>query len=432
MLILKNIILFALPLVAFVSCSDDDDKAVEPDAGEAVEVRHVQQRSVKRGVSYSFQLPETDMFLLGNTISWFYNWSPDCSGAVQTYAKQYGVSFVPMAWNNNYDTARIASTIDVFGDRYLLAFNEPNLTDQANMTPEVAAQYWPELRQYARANGLKLVSPAMNYGTLAGYSNPTTWLDEFFSQEGVSVDDIDAIALHCYMNSASSLKSYIDMFEKYGKPIWLTEFCAWDGGVASAEVQMAYMSEALAYLEECPAVERYAWFIPRYNGYPYMALLEDEQLSDLGKVFVAASTADKSAYALNGQKWAATLWQSSNASEGGVSGQAFSAAPHLSVTTDPEAISEVEVNSFSLGKWLEYGLDAKEDVSSMSLRLSTLVPTTFAITIDGDEGQSTSIEISTKSQWATHVIPLSIGKGTHRVRISVSKGSSSLSWIVFD
>lgn len=429
MTVLKSIYLLALPMLAFVACDSDDDSS-SPD-NTTTEVRHVAQRSAKRGVGYSFQLPQTDMFLLGNTISWFYNWGPDCSSDVQAQAAQYGVSFVPMAWNNNYDTARISNMVRVFDNEYLLAFNEPNLTDQANMTPQVAAKYWPALRSYAKSKGLKIVSPAMNYGTLSGYNDPVKWLDEFFAQDGVSIDDIDAIALHCYMNSASALKGYIDMFNKYDKPLWLTEFCAWDGGVASAAAQISYMSEALAYLEECPAVERYAWFIPRYNGYPYMALLSDESLSDAGKVFVAASTADKNAYALKGQKWAATAWQSSNASDGVLPGQQFSAAPKLSVTSDAEAVSDVEVNSFSLGKWLEYGLDATSAVSSLSLRLSTLVPTVFTISVDG-EVVATTDELSTKSQWTTVEVPVSIAKGVHRVRLSVTKGSTSLDWLLFD
>ena len=55
---------------------------------------------------------------------------------------------------------------------YLLAFNEPNLTDQCNYTPQQAAVQWPRLKELADELGMKLVSPAMNYGTLGGYSDP--------------------------------------------------------------------------------------------------------------------------------------------------------------------------------------------------------------------------------------------------------------------
>ena len=60
----------------------------------------------------------------------------------------------------------------------ILAYNEPNLTDQANMTPTRASELWPNLVAVAEKLGMRLTSPAMNYGTLAGYSDPEVWLDD--------------------------------------------------------------------------------------------------------------------------------------------------------------------------------------------------------------------------------------------------------------
>lgn len=61
-------------LMAFLmgSCSDDAQSGSADD--NTTEVRHVPRRSAKRGVGYSFQLPQTDMLLLSSGISWFYNW----------------------------------------------------------------------------------------------------------------------------------------------------------------------------------------------------------------------------------------------------------------------------------------------------------------------------------------------------------------------
>lgn len=73
----------------------------------------------------------------------------------------------------------------------ILAYNEPNLTDQANMTPTRASELWPNLVAVAEKLGMRLTSPAMNYGTLAGYSDPEVWLDEFYSKPGVSLDDVE-------------------------------------------------------------------------------------------------------------------------------------------------------------------------------------------------------------------------------------------------
>lgn len=424
--------LMALPsLVWAASCSEDDDGKGSPAPGQPAEVRHTQRKSGKRGVGYSFQMPAVDMLLLSDGISWFYNWSPKTSDEVATEAGRYGVKFVPMAWNDRYDTAAISKSVSVYGDKYLLAFNEPNLTDQASMTPSEAAQYWPALKAFAQARGLQIVSPAMNYGTLPGYSDPVTWLDEFFEQPGVSIDDVCAIALHCYMNSASALKGYLDKFVKYGKPLWLTEFCAWDGGVKNVAAQVAYMSEALPYLEETPLVERYAWFIPRHKaGEPYMQLLEGSELTEAGKVYVNASAADKGAYALLGQKWRAAHYRSSNASEGVTAGEAFSAAPRIRAATDTEAYGDVEVSGFSTNKWLEYGLDAASATSTIKLRVNTLTATNLTLTIDGQVVASDNV--STGGEWRTVELPATEAKGCHVVRISVAKGSMSLGWIIFE
>lgn len=416
-------------LMAFLmgACSDDVQSG---STGEnTTEVRHVPRRSAKRGVGYSFQLPQTDMLLLSSGISWFYNWGTSCSDDITSEAERYSIGFVPMAWNNHYDTVAIAKSSAIFGGEYLLAFNEPNLTNEANMTPTQAAAYWPALKSFAKSHNLKIISPALNYGTLPGYSDPTVWLDEFLSQDGVSAEDIHAIALHCYMSSASSLKGFIDKFRKYGKPVWLTEFCAWDESITSAESQIAYMSEAVSYLEENDLVERYAWFIPRHNGYPYMALLEDEALTDAGHVYVGASSADKGAFALPSQVWPASQYQASNVSECMDADAEFKPAPRLRIAQDAKAQTDLEVTNFSTGKWLQYGVDATTEVSSLTLRLNTKVSSDVAISVDGSELVNT--QLSTSGEWQEVTVPIDVPRGTHEVRISVVKGSLSLGWLRF-
>jgi len=68
----------------------------------------------------------------------------------------------------------------------LLVLNEPNLTDQANRPPQQAADDWiiyeriiSDLANEGR--DIKLVGPAMNWGTMSGYADPVIWLDAFYS-----------------------------------------------------------------------------------------------------------------------------------------------------------------------------------------------------------------------------------------------------------
>lgn len=397
-----------------------------------------QGKNAKRGVSFAFQVPDEDMALLGPSITWFYNWAPDCGAEVQAAAEKYGVKFFPMAWNGDFSEDRITAMTgsSICGD-YLLAFNEPNLTDQCNYTPAQAAREWPRLRALATRLGLKLTSPAMNYGTLNGYHNPLTWLDEFFSL--VPLSDVDAIALHCYMGSAASMKNYIDMFDKYGKPIWLTEFCGWDTNVNSVAAQLKFLSESLAYLDACPKVERYAWFIPRSadatDAYPYMQLLTKSgaiALTDVGKAFTLCSTQDTSVYALAGQRIEAEHYVRCNASDGIGSGRDFSAAPLYRPTADPDGGNpdggNLDIHSIGIGKWVEYQVEMATDTARMLLlRHDALVDSKVEVAVDGLPQDTLDIAAG---GWATAQSAISMKQGLHKLRLTTIKGSWAANWLM--
>ena len=210
------------------------------------ELHSEMRKSAKRGVSFDFKQAE-DLPLLSPFCSWAYNWGNTQNAQAALWFDSNDMDFCPMAWNNTYNADAIRQYVQAHPKtKYLLGFNEPNLKDQCNMTPAEAAAHWGEVVALANELHVKLVSPAMNYGTLDGYSDPVKWLDEFFAQPGVSMADIDAIAVHCYMSSPSAVRNYIEMFRKYGKPVWLTEFCAWDPVPGSVESQMDYMCTVLS------------------------------------------------------------------------------------------------------------------------------------------------------------------------------------------
>lgn len=271
-----------------------------------------QGRSFKRGVSVENPTYAVDYEALSKGASWFYNWAlnppTDGGGAFV----DYGMDFCPMTWNGNYSNATIGNVVDKYPDNidYVLSFNEPNFNEQAHMTPAEAANDWKNkgFLEYARSKGLKVVSPAVNYGTLAGYTDPVVWLDEFFSYLPNGVDDVDYIACHFYMPSVDALKSAIDRLKKYGKPIWLTEFCYTATGLESgisgnSEEQFNYMVETFEYLEKDADIYRYAWFMARTGNTtwgPGINLLKaypnQGTLTDLGRAFVELPTFDADYY----------------------------------------------------------------------------------------------------------------------------------------
>ena len=408
------------------------DKPIDPK--DETGVVDQMPKSAKRGVSFSFT-NMMDLPLLSPYISWDYNWGNTPTEDAALWFDANEMEFCPMCWNGSYSPDRIRAFVAAHPKtQYLLAFNEPNLTDQANMTPSQAAALWPDVVALAKELNLKLVSPAMNYGTLAGYSNPIKWLDEFFAQPGVSLDDVDAIAIHCYMASASSVQGYVEMFEKYNKPIWLTEFCAWDPAPGSVNTQMDYMCAVLNYLESHATVERYAWFMPRMSGkvesVPYNQLLTHDYppaLTELGKMFCYLSPMDSTVWLrVNRPIYASEYMRVENYSMS------------LRPTNDQEMVNAIGrdglmITNFAAGQKLSYQLYFPKDVQQISLRYCGYSNSICELLIDGESQNFIDMPRNGSSdEWATATLAQPISAGKHTITLSLFSGSCSLSAIQFE
>ena len=375
-------------------------------------------RSAKRGVAFNFNYV-SDLPLLSPYITWDYNWGNSTNENAALWFDANEIDYCPMCWNGNYSADKIRAYVAAHPNtKYLLGFNEPNLTDQANMTPTQAAALWQQVVELAKELNLKLISPAMNYGTLAGYSDPIKWLDEFFAQPGVSLDDIDAISIHCYMASPQAVKNYIAMFEKYNKPIWLTEFCAWeDYAIHSEEDQIKYMCSMLNHLEQNTNVARYAWFIPRYkSGFPYMPLLTYSApyaLTDAGKVYCGFSTFDKSVWlrtdkAINASQYVA------------VSSEDIQVRP----STDGDGLM---LSAIMENQYVDYQIYLAETSSTISIRYAAYGKTEIALWDDDNPiALATLTATGSMSNWATCEVPLTLDKGKHTLRLEVQSGVANI------
>mgnify|MGYP004503468333 CR=1 FL=1 len=378
------------------------------------ELHSEMRKSAKRGVSFDFKQAE-DLPLLSPSCSWAYNWGNTQNAQAALWFDSNDMDFCPMAWNNTYNADAIRQYVQAHPKtKYLLGFNEPNLKDQCNMTPAEAAAHWGEVVALANELHVKLVSPAMNYGTLDGYSDPVKWLDEFFAQPGVSLADIDAIAVHCYMSSPSAVRNYIEMFRKYGKPVWLTEFCAWDPVPGSVESQMDYMCAVLNYLEQEPLVERYAWFMPRTSSpvdkAPYMQLLTHTspvELTDLGVLFTRFSSFDKKAYL---------------PIVGGVG-----AHQYVGVSTDNISLrvdSERKPYIFNMqeGVWADYQVSVAQQ-STLKLTYATVVNSIVNVYQDGSMVATIDMpKTGGMNTLGTVEVADVLSRGNHTLRIEVVKG----------
>lgn len=419
--------------IAVISCKKSNDSFKDKDA--EVTVVNKQARSEKRGVSYNFQAIE-DVALLSPGVSWFYNWANDIPLALDDAITAKGMDYFPMTWNGNFDKDRIRAYKQKHPDcEYLLAYNEPNLTDQANMTPQQAAAIFPEVKALATELNMKIISPAMNYGTLAEYGDPIKWLDEFF--ELVPASNFDGIALHCYMAVPASFKSYVERFDKYNKKIWMTEFCAWEPSISNAGQQIKYMADVINYMEVHPNIAHYAWFIPRTAGavdsYPYMQLITKSKpykLVDAGTVFINLSTFDKSVYYAKGEAFSAAHYVNLNSSSSATK-PGWTPSVHVRSTTDKSGA--VEVFDFVKDVWMEYQIDVPADGKySLDLRYASYRDASIELTVDGSSAKTIELPNTGEDNiWKTSNNSISLIKGKHTIRIKMLNGATCLNWLRF-
>lgn len=253
-------------------------------------------KSAKRGIAYDLA-SEADMSALAPGVSWFYNWaSKPSSGLPAGAGARHVLDHVPMLWNGSFDGAAIESyLLDNPSIKYLLLLNEPNLTDQANLNPSDAATLWPRYEAVASRTGVKLVGPAITWGTMPGFADPVAWLDAFYTAyrqaNGNRDPQIDHLAFHWY---DYGLAGQLDRLKKYGKSFWVTEMANWHNGDGSAQIdtedkQKAQMTDMVSVCESRADVFRYAWFTGRWNNdvHHTSLLAADGVLTGLGQHYLS-------------------------------------------------------------------------------------------------------------------------------------------------
>ena len=164
-------------------------------------------------------------------------------------------------------------------DRYVLAFNEPDLEEQSNISVEDAVE------------GMKAF---MNQDIYVG--SPATalcppWSDDWFvpfmKQMKKEKMDVDFIPIHHYWNwwNEEGVQAFLDLVDKtwemYHKPIWITEFAI--SGVPYRTKQMRqsvidYMKGVIPELDKRDYVERYSWSVS-YTHLVYFFELKEKNLT---------------------------------------------------------------------------------------------------------------------------------------------------------
>lgn len=202
-------------------------------------------------------------------IGWYYNWGTKSfkeTGFKNT--KFNDVDFVPMFWKDPDEAySKAFQRFNQQGYKYVLGFNEPDLVWESNYKADVAMRRW--MKDFIPNKGNVLLgSPATSV-----FPQWSDWWKTYWNMlpdGGKSATNF--IAVHNYnkfYNGKDTALQYLEeideCYNKYRKPIWITEFAMWrfDKNDASgcAKTQ-EFMKIVLKGLNERSYVERYAWFSP--------------------------------------------------------------------------------------------------------------------------------------------------------------------------
>lgn len=171
------------------------------------------------------------------------------------------------------------------GTKAVMGFNEPDHTEQANLSPAAACSAWAEyMNPIAEKHpDVTIIGPSVTNGPPP---MGLDWLSNFHKQCPGAV--VHATNIHFYdIYEAATIERFKAQVEKayneYQKPVWVTEF-GLNPGSASPEQAADFLKDAMAYMDGTDHVAGYAWFMV---GSGENQLNTGTGLSALGEVYAA-------------------------------------------------------------------------------------------------------------------------------------------------
>ncbi|CAO1636251.1 unnamed protein product [Parajaminaea phylloscopi] len=184
-------------------------------------------------------------------ISFYHHWQ---EGAVDQMPKH--IEYVPMFWGPKYwgKWEERKQEIKKFKSNRILAFNEPDVKGQSDMTPEYAATLFMKELQPYRKKGIKVSSPQIVWDV--------NWMDSFLKHLRAKGGDVDFMAIHWYgsYTELSKFKKWVSKIHKrYNKAVWVTEY----GVTASSHPSQGQIKnfhvQATNWMRKVGYVKRAAW-----------------------------------------------------------------------------------------------------------------------------------------------------------------------------
>ena len=214
--------------------------------------------------------------------SWCYNWGMGTNDYLDA-----GIEYVPMRHNRSWPNFSNLSDCGNFSN--ILAYNEPERSDQGNISVSQALSQWSMFEQASFDFDCAIGSPAV-----AGVSGASIgWITNFMSQVDSMGRQVDFMAFHQYPPPTGShlLNTAQWYYDTYGRDVWITEFNAADWSAPNNythEQSYTWMIEMLYRMESAPHIARYAIF-------PWSAASQANKGSQAEASYVFESTVSEGA-----------------------------------------------------------------------------------------------------------------------------------------
>ena len=281
--------LFIILILSHSGCVEDNIDMVRLERSRNVSTIITSEEVLdKKGIGMGYKIPTWSSRVARLKPFWHYAWNKELNEAIPD-----SVEFVPMIWGknslNNEALENLKNLRETGQIKHVLGFNEPDLETQSHMSVDEAIALWPKLEEI----GVPLGSPAP-----AGLRNG--WLEEFMLKAEQNNLRVDFICIHLYLNNNPQL--FLDMidetYNKYNKPIWITEMAVVDNQATSIDnnkyspIQiLGTMRTLLPELYNRKYVHRFAWFNGTESSPNYPRLYssrlynDDESMTELGEYY---------------------------------------------------------------------------------------------------------------------------------------------------
>jgi hypothetical protein len=239
----------------------------------------------KRGLAYN-DVSLCSSFSGGN-FGFAYNWAQTESNDLPD-----GIQFIPMMHKTSDSTAEaFLANVDAAvakGTTAVMGFNEPDHTEQANMSPEDACTAWASYLEPITSShpNVAILSPSVTNGPAP---MGLDWLSRF--QKNCPGATWHAANIHFYDQyddqTFDRFKAHVELaISTFNKPLWITEF-GLNPGTATPDQAASFLKQAISYLDGNASVQGYAWFMVGTDT-SFNMLNSGNGLSTTGEIYASS------------------------------------------------------------------------------------------------------------------------------------------------